>query len=872
MNVELIRRTPLFADLAEADAAQVASIFRSENRARGSVIFNSGEKAHSLYLVESGFIRLIDANGMALATLGPGSLLGEAEFLRGADHVMSAIAAGDVSLLAMTDEALRRLFQKHPEVGVLLTHSFGEQLVQMEDYLIDRLAETDLLGDLPPNILRTLAVHLRPHVVRASSMLYRTGEPPRGLFLLENGLIELRPSAEEDNAQRVENGEIFGALPLLTHKPYSDTAWAVEDSLIWVLPLNDFHRVSSHFPAVRRTLGRRVRSKLSPADQTQAVIRLAQTSIFANMGPQNLHAIAQRLVLQHVTAGEIIYRAGDSGDALYLVDDGEVELTTETPTGVVQEVDRIEPGRFFGEMSLLTGKNRANDATTLRDTNLWVLYKADLDELVALYPTIGSTLNQVVAAKLAADEGAVEEGRYRRFPLLAKLTGRDLREVVRYLHPTRYRSGEQIVRAGAPGEMLYLIERGSVRMQPSVGEAGWTLREGEIFGERSVLTNQLHAQTAYAETEVDLLTLDREDLEALMMRVPSLAMSLSRLLSQRSEAAVIVDEGPERSQGAVLSSQRRRSAAARQAPSEPVRPGIGEWFSNLSGGAKLKLVLLVLLLTYLFTVAAWASFNALISGPTVAAGGAPVVSASVLNSVEASNRVDRALAASANDSNLIALALTEDAEATPTYTPYPTETAVPTSTPTNTPIPTDTPVPPTATPVPVQPRAVQVAQVAQAAPPPAPEEPQPQARSAPAQPSRAWDGRLSQLGVNVADASVGSGQPYWQLVEARWENEAEAGGKHHIYVEVLDENGQRIVGQPVSIFWSDGGDMILTEDKPAPEYASNYPMYKAGNSYNIKVEGLPSDVLQGAGLGTPDLPFHTIHTNVLVTFRKAVKP
>jgi hypothetical protein len=319
-----------------------------------------------------------------------------------------------------------------------------------------------------------------------------------------------------------------------------------------------------------------------------------------------------------------------------------------------------------------------------------------------------------------------------------------------------------------------------------------------------------------------------------------------------------------------LSSQRRRSAAAHQGSSEPSRPGIGEWFSGLSTGAKLKLVLLVLLLTYLFTVAAWASFNALISGPTVAAGGSPVVSASVLNSVEASNRVDRALAASANDSTQLALAEQASADATPTYTPYPTQTAIPTSTPTNTPIPTDTPVP-TATPVPPQPRAV----VQQAAPPPAPvevaAEPEPESRMA-AAPSRAWDGRLNELGVSVADAGVGSGQPYWRLIEARWEDEVEAGGKHHIYVEVLDENGQRIVGQPVTVFWGDGGETIVTENKPAPEYALNYPMFRPGHSYNVKVDGLPSDVLQGAGLGDLGRRAWNIHVNYLMTFQKTIAP
>jgi CRP-like cAMP-binding protein len=873
VNVELIQYVPLFADLSEADLALIAGAFRLENRSRGTIIFNSGETAHTLYLVEAGFVRLISENGTVLATLGPGSLLGEAEFLRGTEHVMSAVTAGDVHLQVLTEEALRKLFQKHPNIGVLLSRTFGEQLVQMEDYLAERLAATDLLGQLPANVLQILASRLQPYEVPASSMLFRSGEQARGLYLLESGVLELRSGDSSNSPQTLEPGEVFGALPLLTHKPHTNTAWAVEDTLVWMLSVDDFYRISAHFPSVRRTLGRRLRSKLSPADQTQAVIRLAQTPIFATMGPQNLQAIAQRLVLQHAPAGEPIFRAGDSGDALYLVEDGEVELTIETDSGVVQEIDRVEVGGYCGEMSLLTGKNHTYDATAIRDTNLWVLYKADLDELVSLHPGIGATLNQVVAAKLVAEEEIIEEGRYRRFPLLANLSARDLREVVRYLQPTRYRSGEQIYRAGSPGTMLYLIESGYVRMQPQSGGNGWTLNPGEIFGERAVLTNQLTGQTAYAETEVDLLTISREDLETVMMRVPGLAMSLSRLISQRANegASLYNSEGvaAEAGQGPItLSSQRRRTASQPGVEPEQRRLRLGEWFSGLSTGAKLRLVLLLLILTYLFTVAAWASLNTLINGPTVAAGSPQIVSASMLGVVEAGNRVDQALAARSAEGGLIALA-EGDNQATPTYTPYPTNTAIPTNTPTVTPIPTDTAVPPTPTFTPVPPTAVvAVAQVQEEAAPAEPE-----ARTASAAPSRVWDSRLDALGVRVADAGVGSGQPYWRLIEARWEDEAQAGGKHHIYVEVLDETGQRVTGQPVTIFWGDGSDTVNTENKPAPEFASNYPMYKAGNSYNVKVEGLPSDVIEGLGLGTPgDHRFFTIHTNFLLTFQKTIAP
>lgn len=138
---------------------------------------------------------------------------------------------------------------------------------------------------------------------------------------MEEGALEIRPDQPGAEAQPVQSGDVFGVLPLLTNKNYTESAFAIRKSLVWVLPTVEFHRMGSHFPVC--AAGCRVRSRLSQADQTQAVIRLAQTPIFAQMSPENLQAIAQRLVLQHVPAGEPIYRAGEPGDALYLVDAGE---------------------------------------------------------------------------------------------------------------------------------------------------------------------------------------------------------------------------------------------------------------------------------------------------------------------------------------------------------------------------------------------------------------------------------------------------------------------------------------------------------------------------------------------------------------------
>ena len=101
--------------------------------------------------------------------------------------------------------------------------------------------------------------------------------------------------------------------------------------------------------------------------------------------------------------------------------------------------------------------------------------------------------------------------------------------------------------------------------------------------------------------------------------------------------------------------------------------------------------------------------------------------------------------------------------------------------------------------------------------------------------------RLDPLGVRVDEAPAAPGQQYWRVAEVRWEDEQEAAGRHHIYVEVVDENGERIVGQPVTVFWSDGNFSAATEDKNPPDYAFNYQMYAAGNAYDVKVEGMPSE-------------------------------
>ena len=136
-----------------------------------------------------------------------------------------------------------------------------------------------------------------------------------------------------------------------------------------------------------------------------------------------------------------------------------------------------------------------------------------------------------------------------------------------------------------------------------------------------------------------------------------------------------------------------------------------------------------------------------------------------------------------------------------------------------------------------------------------------------------WNTRLDALNVQFIPATVEPGQAYWRLVESEFWDEKENQGKHHIYVNVLDENGARIIGQNVIVKWPDEHLVIVTEAKPAPEYSANFPLdvnhyppWGTLGAFTVWVDGLPSD--QVAGMGLPPKNKLVVY---LLTFQRTVK-
>lgn len=86
--------------------------------------------------------------------------------------------------------------------------------------------------------------------------------------------------------------------------------------------------------------------------------------------------------------GHIIYRQGETADALYIIKTGKIGLFLNSPRGST-EIVRLGPGQIVGDLSFFTGAQRTSDAITLAETEcLRVSYDAVRSQFEAIPPWI----------------------------------------------------------------------------------------------------------------------------------------------------------------------------------------------------------------------------------------------------------------------------------------------------------------------------------------------------------------------------------------------------------------------------------------------------------------------------------------------------
>ncbi len=132
-----------------------------------------------------------------------------------------------------------------------------------------------------------------------------------------------------------------------------------------------------------------------------AVIRRRKVSeAFSQLDNSDLARLAVELRPLQLAGGEVLFRQGDAGDSLYIVDHGRLAVVVRTSSG--QDVRLAELGdlELVGEGSLLTGAPRSATVVAVRDTALVQLSREGFQRLVANRPDTAVELARKIMKRL----------------------------------------------------------------------------------------------------------------------------------------------------------------------------------------------------------------------------------------------------------------------------------------------------------------------------------------------------------------------------------------------------------------------------------------------------------------------------------------
>ncbi|MDD4680996.1 MAG: Crp/Fnr family transcriptional regulator [Clostridia bacterium] len=126
--------------------------------------------------------------------------------------------------------------------------------------------------------------------------------------------------------------------------------------------------------------------------------------IFNHLEDGQMAEITEAIQSNSFKRGEIIYRAGDQSDSLYIVRSGKIKIYRLSESGKEQLVRFLSPGDFTGELALFSESVHESYAEAVENTEVCLIKRTDLQGFLMKFPSISLKILAEFSSRLEKSE------------------------------------------------------------------------------------------------------------------------------------------------------------------------------------------------------------------------------------------------------------------------------------------------------------------------------------------------------------------------------------------------------------------------------------------------------------------------------------
>lgn len=260
---------------------------------------------------------------------------------------------------------------------------------------------------------------------------------------------------------------------------------------------------------------------LTNVNQAIAAIQ-REIPLFAGLTPLQLREFLLDSDIRTPAPGEVVVQYNDYTNTFFSIFRGDVQirLSPDDPDNTVS----LGVGKFFGEMSLISGRRRAATITAGANCILIETPRRSMNKLIQSVEAVSRTIDEAFLVRAI------------RMQIAPEVPEEELIEVSHTASIRQYAAGEALFKEGEPGDSLHLIRSGSVTVAHDVGGREIVtayLPSGNYVGELALLTDSPRTATVRAAVATETIRLNGTVFKVLLSLYPDLEATLKEKAQKR---------------------------------------------------------------------------------------------------------------------------------------------------------------------------------------------------------------------------------------------------------------------------------------------------------------------------------------------------